>query len=81
MDAITVIVVTVMYGIVSAFLYKKWLQSEIVREDKFSKHIHCVTTGDMYCSHSDWCDAEIALYPNEYEVETKRLENEQNQNQ
>lgn len=76
MDAITVIIVTVMCGIISAFLYKKRLQFGIVREDKFSKHIHCVTIGDMYCSHLDWCSAEIALHPDQYEAETKRLENE-----
>jgi hypothetical protein len=42
---------------------------------------HCVTKGDMYCLHLDWCDAEIALYPEEYESEMERLKNDTNQNQ
>jgi hypothetical protein len=78
MDAIFVIVITVVCAVASAFLYKKWLQSEIARKDRFSKHIHCVTKGDMYCSHLDWCGAEIALYPKEHEAELKRNEDNMN---
>jgi hypothetical protein len=43
------------------------------------KYYRCVTKGDMYCNHAEWCDAEIALYPEEYEAEMKRVDNDENQ--
>lgn len=45
------------------------------------KYFRCVTKGDIYCNHEEWCAAEKALYPKEYEAEMKRKENEQNKNQ
>lgn len=45
------------------------------------KYFRCVTKGDRYCNHEDWCAAEKALYPEQYEAEMKKKENEQNQNQ
>ena len=45
------------------------------------KYFRCVTKGDIYCNHEEWCAAEKALYPKEYEAEMKRKENDQNKNQ
>ena len=45
------------------------------------KYFRCVTKGDRYCNHEEWCAAEKALYPKEYEAEMKRKENDQNKNQ
>jgi hypothetical protein len=39
------------------------------------KYFRCVTKGDVYCNHEEWCDAEKALYPKEYEAEMKKKEN------
>jgi hypothetical protein len=43
------------------------------------KYYRCVTKGDMYCNHTEWCDAEIALYPEQYAEEMKRVDNDENQ--
>ena len=45
------------------------------------KYDRCVTRGDMYCSHADWCDVEIALFPEQYEYEMKLKENDKNKDQ
>lgn len=45
------------------------------------KNYRCVTKGDMYCTHSDWCEAEIALYPEQYEYEMKLKENDKSKDQ
>jgi len=39
------------------------------------KYFRCVTKGDKYCNHEEWCAAEKALYPKEYEAEMKKKEN------
>lgn len=38
------------------------------------KYFRCVTKGDIYCNHEEWCAAEKALYPKEYEAEMKKEE-------
>ena len=38
------------------------------------KYYRCVTKGDTYCSHTEWCDAEIALHPEQYAEEMKRVD-------
>ena len=68
------------------FFYGLWLLEN--DNDEFRKrhgvkpkYFRCVTKGDKYCNHDDWCAAEKALYPEQYEAEMKKKENEQNQNQ
>jgi hypothetical protein len=86
MGAFEIIVLFVVCAFFSAFLYGMWLLEN--DNDEFRKrhgvkpkYYRCVTKGDMYCNHSEWCDAEIILYPEEYEAEMKRKQNEQNQDQ
>ena len=86
MDVISVIAVVVFCAIASMFFYGLWLLEN--DSDDFRKrhglkpkYYRCVTNGDEYCNHTDWCDAEIALYPEEYEAEMKRVDNDKNQNQ
>lgn len=45
------------------------------------KYYQCVTQGDMYCNHTDWCEAEKALYPEQYEYEMKFKENDETKDQ
>jgi hypothetical protein len=70
------IIITVLCAIGSFILYRIWMH-----EVTSGNEPHCVTKGDMYCLHLYWCDAEIALYPEEYESEMKRLKNDTNQDQ
>lgn len=79
-----IIVIIVVCAIATFFLYGIWAVEN--DNDNFRKkhgvkpkYYSCVTQGDEYCSHTDWCDAEIALYPEQYEFEMKRLENDKNQ--
>jgi hypothetical protein len=79
MDVISVIAVVLFCAGVSAFLYGMWLLEN--DSDDFRKrygvkpkYYRCVTNGDEYCNHTDWCDTEIALYPEEYEAEMKRVD-------
>jgi hypothetical protein len=82
MDVISVIAIVIFCAIVSFFLYGMWVLED--DSDDFRKrhgvkpkYYRCVTKGDMYCSHSEWCDAEIALYPEEYEAEMKRVDDDE----
>lgn len=75
------IVVLVICAFFSAFFYGLWLIEN--DSDEFRKrhgvkpkYYRCVTKGDTYCNHDDWCDAEKILYPDEYKEEMKRLEND-----
>ena len=80
------IVLLVICGFFTVFFYGLWLV-ETDRDDFRRKHgvdpkyFRCVTKGDKYCNHTEWCDAEKKLYPEMYKEEMKRKENEQNQNQ
>ena len=75
------IVLFVICGFFTVFFYGLYLV-ETDRDDFRKKHgvdpkyYSCVTKGDEYCSHTDWCDAEIALYPEQYEAEMKLKEND-----
>jgi hypothetical protein len=86
MDVVTVIFVF-LFCIVASFLLYGILLLENDNDEFRKKHgvkpkyYRCVTKGDMFCNHAHWCDAEIALYPEQYEAEMKLKENEQNQNQ
>lgn len=86
MNILTVIFVF-LFCIVASFLLYGILLLENDNDEFRKKHgvkpkyYRCVTKGDMFCTHADWCDAEIALYPEQYEAEMKLKENEQNQNQ
>lgn len=78
MDIFPIIMLLTFCAIVSIVFYKIWLREHTLSDDDVfkPKYEHCVTKGDMYCSHHDWCDAEIALYPEQYEAEMKRVTNE-----
>lgn len=75
------IVVIVVCAFFTVFFYGLWLV-ENDRDEFRKKHgvdpkyYSCVTKGDEFCSHTDWCDAEIALYPEQYEAEMKLKEND-----
>lgn len=80
MPVLETIVLLVVCGFLSVFFYGLWLLEN--DSDEFRKrhgvkpkYFRCVTKGDTYCNHEDWCDAEKKLYPEEYEAEMKRLEN------
>ena len=80
------IILIVICAFFSMFFYGLWLLEN--DNDEFRKrhgvkpkYFRCVTKGDKYCNHDDWCAAEKALYPEQYEAEMKKKENEQNQNQ
>lgn len=79
---IATIVVFVVGFVISTFLLYGLLLLETDNDNFRKKHgvnpkyYSCATKGDMYCSHTDWCDAEIALYPEQYEFEMKQKENE-----
>lgn len=86
MGAFEIIVLFVVCIFFSVFFYGLFLLEN--DNDEFRKrhgvkpkYFRCVTKGDKYCNHAEWCAAEKALYPKEYEAEMKRKENEQNQNQ
>ena len=75
------IVVLVICAFFTVFFYGLWLVE--ADRDEFKKqhgvdpkYYSCVTKGDEYCSHTDWCDAEIALYPEQHEAEMKLKEND-----
>ena len=77
----SVIFLLVFCAIASFLLYGLWK----VENDRYEfrkkhgvdpKYYSCVTKGDEFCSHTDWCDAEIALYPEQYEAEMKLKEND-----
>lgn len=79
MNLIGIIMLVIFCAIATAFLYKKWSVENSINDDTFKRthcNERCVTKGDMYCNHHDWCDAEIALYPEQYEAEMKRAEND-----
>jgi len=81
MPIFEIIVVLVICAFFTVFFYGLWLV-EADRDDFRKKHgvdpkyYSCVTKGDEYCNHSDWCDAEKTLYPDQYKAEVKRLEND-----
>ena len=86
MGIFEIIVVVIVCAVFSAFFYGLFLLEN--DSDEFRKrhgvkpkYFRCVTKGDRYCNHEDWCAAEKALYPQQYEAEMKKKENEQNQNQ
>ena len=86
MDVISVIAVVVFCALASAFLYGMLLVDN--DNDDFRKkhgvkpkYYRCVTKGDMYCNHTEWCDAEIALYPEQYAEEMKRVDNDTDKDQ
>ena len=75
------IVLLVICGFFTVFFYGLWLVEN--DNDDFRKrhgvkpkYYRCVTKGDTYCNHDDWCDAEKRLYPDEYKAEMKRREDE-----
>ena len=81
MPIFEIIVVLVICAFFTVFFYGLWLVEN--DRDEFRKqhgvdpkYYSCVTKGDEFCSHTDWCDAEIALYPEQYEVEMKLKEND-----
>jgi hypothetical protein len=86
MDVISVIAVVVFCALASASLYGMLLVDN--DSDDFRKkhgvkpkYYRCVTKGDMYCNHTEWCDAEIALYPEQYAEEMKRVDNDTDKDQ
>lgn len=86
MNTLTVIFVFLFCIVASLLLYGILLLEN--DNDEFRKrhgvkpkYFRCVTKGDKYCNHEEWCDAEKALYPKEYKAEMKRKENDQNKNQ
>lgn len=86
MGVFEIIVILVVCVFFSVFFYGLFLLEN--DNDEFRKkhgvkpkYFRCVTKGDIYCNHEEWCAAEKALYPKEYEAEMKRKENEQNKNQ
>lgn len=86
MGAFEIIVLFVVCILFSVFFYGLFLLEN--DNDEFRKrhgvkpkYFRCVTKGDKYCNHAEWCDAEKKLYPEIYKEEMKRKENEQNQNQ
>ena len=86
MNTLTVIFVFLFCIVASLLLYGILLLEN--DNDEFRKrhgvkpkYFRCVTKGDIYCNHEEWCAAEKALYPKEYEAEMKRKENDQNKNQ
>lgn len=86
MEIINVIVILVICAIASAFFYGLWLlenDSDDFRKNHGvkPKYYRCVTKGDKHCNHAEWCDAEIALYPEQYAEEMKRLENDTTKDQ
>lgn len=86
MPILTTIIVLVVCGFLSVFFYGLWLIENDTDEFRKRhgvkpKYFRCVTKGDTYCNHDEWCDAEKKLYPEEYEAEMKRLENDKDQNQ
>lgn len=67
------ILLIVMCGFFAVFFYGLWLLED--DNDEFRKkhgvkpkYYRCVTKGDKYCNHSDWCDTQ--------QVETKLKEND-----
>jgi hypothetical protein len=80
MDLINIIAVVVFCAIASVVLYGICLL-ENDSDDFRKKHgvkpkyYRCVTKGDTYCGHTEWCDAEIVLHPEQYAEEMKRVEN------
>lgn len=66
------IILTIACACMSVWLYSKWKQS-LLDDNMHPYKDYCVTRGDMYCSHAHWCDIEISLYPEEYEVEMSKL--------
>lgn len=81
MPIFEIIVVLVICAFFSAFFYGLWLLEN--DNDEFRKrhgvkpkYFRCVTKGDKYCNHDDWCAAEKALYPEQYEAEMKKIESE-----
>lgn len=75
------IILIVICAFFSMFFYGLWLLEN--DNDEFRKrhgvkpkYFRCVTKGDKYCNHDDWCAAEKALYPEQYEAEMKKKENE-----
>jgi len=84
MGIFEIIVLLIVCAGFSAFFYGLWLLEN--DNDEFRKqhgvkpkYFRCVTKGDIYCNHEDWCDAEIALYPEQYEAEMKLKENDKYQ--
>ena len=80
MSGVEIFLVIVVCAILSFFLYGMWTiekDSDEFREKHGvkPKYYRCVTKGDMYCSHTNWCDAEIALSPEQYEEEMKNNKN------
>ena len=86
MPIFEIIVVIVVCAFFTVFFYGLWLV-ENDRDEFRKKHgvdpkyYSCVTKGDMDCTHSDWCEAEIALFPEQYEYEMKLKENDTNKDQ
>ena len=74
MAMIQLIVIFIVCALSSLWLYRVW-RTENDSYEISNEYDYCVKRGDMYCNHTDWCDAEIALYPEQYELEMKRLAN------
>jgi hypothetical protein len=80
MDLISAIAVALFCAVALLLFYGLWLlenDSDVFRKKHGvkPKYYRCATKGDMYCNHAEWCDAEIALYPEEYEAEMTGLLN------
>jgi hypothetical protein len=80
MSGVEIFLVIVGCAVASVIIYSLWLLEN--DRDRFrEKHgvkpnyYSCATKGDMYCNHTDWCDAEIALFPEQYEEEMKNNKN------
>lgn len=84
---ITSVILVIAFCAVAVFFLHGMLKLETDIDDfrkEFGvkpKYYQCVTKGDMHCTHSDWCDAEIALFPEQYEYEMKLKENDKTKDQ
>ena len=72
MEVFYVTLLVIFCVLASMLFYKLWMRESATDDPKYE---YCVTKGDMYCSHTDWCEAEKILFPEQYAEETNKLSN------
>ena len=64
-------------AIFSTFVYKIWRNEDSAAYDIHSEQDYCVMKGDLYCEHTEWCELEKEMFPEQYEEEMKKSKGEQ----